>query len=817
MFRRTAPHDLPSTGLPPSGSSLTTLGSVVALVPVLLGSPSAWADCTSTDSVTYTCAGATVSNQTITGSNLNVTVDSSFASNLTSGDVINVTNSSGPIDFSSSGSFSVAGTPTALSGLVLRQNGNGLVRVNQVAGSATGEYMGLFVVNAGTGGATQVTTAANATALNNYAIYVVGEANAGDISIQQSAGTLSGLNMGIAGATLSSGALEVTTASTVMGDTGINLSSISTTGSGRVSFVQTAGSITGGKVGVEVNQSGVGPLSVATSANVAATTGPGIRARQNNAANSQPLSITQSAGRIAGVEAGIDVKNANATSGITSLDLAGAASSSGTAQSTDTIETSTVYSSGSLSTQTATTTELVANALPAAVAVRSARGATVLNLNAGADIAATSGWAIRAYGSSDTVTLNSGSKVKGRIALGSGNDVLAIKGSADISGVTLLDGGNSLYDEQRVVTVRRRLTNALISGPTVTGVVSDILGTANAATNQLIFQDTTQSLAGSAMKNWQTVTLGAASVAFAGDAALTTGTGTNPDSSPQGLVLQGASTLTSPVALAITGDVSIGAGSALRHAVGGSIAGNLFNAGLIYWGNLGQTLTVTGNYSGAAGSALALETSLGGDGSASDTLHVTGDTSGTTQLTVRPASGSPGALTSSGILVVQVDGNSNGVFSLAGGQVNAGQYSYTLKKVGKNWYLQSTLAPVTSLPSGTVVSATTTDTTPPITGTVNDAAATVRVTINGVNYNATNNGNGTWTLADNIVAALSVGSAYPVTVTFTDAASNVATASGTITIVSAAAAARPVPTLSDAALWLLSLVVGAFALLQRRR
>ncbi|WP_302687003.1 hypothetical protein, partial [Acinetobacter seifertii] len=39
----------------------------------------------------------------------------------------------------------------------------------------------------------------------------------------------------------------------------------------------------------------------------------------------------------------------------------------------------------------------------------------------------------------------------------------------------------------------------------------------------------------------------------------------------------------------------------------------------------------------------------------------------------------------------------------------------------------------------------TNDTTPALTGTIDDPAATVVVTVDGVNYNATNNGNGTWT------------------------------------------------------------------------
>ncbi|WP_332606448.1 hypothetical protein, partial [Acinetobacter sp. ESBL14] len=41
------------------------------------------------------------------------------------------------------------------------------------------------------------------------------------------------------------------------------------------------------------------------------------------------------------------------------------------------------------------------------------------------------------------------------------------------------------------------------------------------------------------------------------------------------------------------------------------------------------------------------------------------------------------------------------------------------------------------------------DATPALTGTVNDPTATIVVTVDGVNYPAVNNGDGTWTLADN--------------------------------------------------------------------
>ncbi|MCS6743034.1 Ig-like domain-containing protein, partial [Acinetobacter baumannii] len=55
-----------------------------------------------------------------------------------------------------------------------------------------------------------------------------------------------------------------------------------------------------------------------------------------------------------------------------------------------------------------------------------------------------------------------------------------------------------------------------------------------------------------------------------------------------------------------------------------------------------------------------------------------------------------------------------------------------------------TVAPVVSF-----TDASTNDTTPALTGTIDDPTATVVVTVDGVDYPAVNNGDGTWTLADN--------------------------------------------------------------------
>ncbi|OEY93272.1 Biofilm associated protein, partial [Acinetobacter proteolyticus] len=73
------------------------------------------------------------------------------------------------------------------------------------------------------------------------------------------------------------------------------------------------------------------------------------------------------------------------------------------------------------------------------------------------------------------------------------------------------------------------------------------------------------------------------------------------------------------------------------------------------------------------------------------------------------------------------------------------------------------------------------DATPALTGTVNDPTATIVVNVDGVDYPAVNNGDGTWTLADNVLPVLGEGP-HAVTVTATDLAGNVGTDTGTVTI-----------------------------------
>lgn len=78
-----------------------------------------------------------------------------------------------------------------------------------------------------------------------------------------------------------------------------------------------------------------------------------------------------------------------------------------------------------------------------------------------------------------------------------------------------------------------------------------------------------------------------------------------------------------------------------------------------------------------------------------------------------------------------------------------------------------TLAPLLTPTVNTLV---TTDTTPELTGDLDTAnpAATVQVTVDESSYAATNNGDGTWTLADNTITPPLLGGRYDVEVEVTD-------------------------------------------------
>lgn len=114
------------------------------------------------------------------------------------------------------------------------------------------------------------------------------------------------------------------------------------------------------------------------------------------------------------------------------------------------------------------------------------------------------------------------------------------------------------------------------------------------------------------------------------------------------------------------------------------------------------TLTIAGDYDGNQG-LFRMRTRLGDDTSASDLLHIMGSTSGSSSIAVDTLDGA-GDYTNDGIRLVQVDGNSNGQFNLAG-RVVAGAHEYFLYKgalstpTDGHWYLRSSLEPETVDPA----------------------------------------------------------------------------------------------------------------------
>ncbi|MET4635365.1 autotransporter outer membrane beta-barrel domain-containing protein [Kaistia defluvii] len=144
------------------------------------------------------------------------------------------------------------------------------------------------------------------------------------------------------------------------------------------------------------------------------------------------------------------------------------------------------------------------------------------------------------------------------------------------------------------------------------------------------------------------------------------------------------------------------------------ITGFLTNGGTVSIadGAADDDLQVNGLYTGNNGT-LVVDTVLGDDTSATDTMTFLGGTAeGATSVVVNNIGGT-GAQTVEGIKIINVSGASDGAFSLVGDYEIAGQqavlggaYGYTLWKNGistpddGDWYLRSQLAPTGSNPGG---------------------------------------------------------------------------------------------------------------------
>ena len=275
-------------------------------------------------------------------------------------------------------------------------------------------------------------------------------------------------------------------------------------------------------------------------------------------------------------------------------------------------------------------------------------------LSPGTDVVALTGGTVNGdiytQNGNDSFTA-SGGQLVGSTLMGEGDDVATVKGTVDLSATPQLDGGEG--------------TDVLnIDGLNVRGFTA---ASNDASGNALASK-------GHNLTGWETINV-------KNEGSLKLSDNLFADTNTGDLNIEALSTLD------------------LKGNSPGifSIYGNVNNAGAMTMadGAADDKTTITGNYTGVAGSTYAIDTVLDDDNSATDKLIVNGNTSGTTELLVTKIGGA-GALTDNGINVVKVDGTSSeGNFTLAS-PVEAGSYEYTLKRGSKiddnDFYLVSQYA-----------------------------------------------------------------------------------------------------------------------------
>ena len=255
--------------------------------------------------------------------------------------------------------------------------------------------------------------------------------------------------------------------------------------------------------------------------------------------------------------------------------------------------------------------------------------------------------------------------------------------------VTLADGNGTLY------VASKAAGKGTINIGGATGAAATAAGNLNVAkvqfgagTGVVNFNHTNQSY------NFSPAMLGAGSVNQIG---------------PGRTVLTGANTYTGATTvsggtLAAGGLATLSSASAYQVGAAGTLdlAGfshtlaSLENGGTVrLGGGANTTLTTTGNYVGDGGT-LVISAVLGDDSSATDLLHVVGDTSGTTGIRVVNVGGMGAETTGNGIKIVQVDGASAAdAFALSGPAIG-GAYRYDLfqndllgTQDDGDWYLRA--------------------------------------------------------------------------------------------------------------------------------
>ncbi len=158
------------------------------------------------------------------------------------------------------------------------------------------------------------------------------------------------------------------------------------------------------------------------------------------------------------------------------------------------------------------------------------------------------------------------------------------------------------------------------------------------------------------------------------------------------------------------------------------------------------------------------------DGSATLTFNVGSTVTGATVELFADGSLIGSAVASTATTLVTTDGTT---------LLTDGAHAFTAGQTSPEYLPSDQSSPLavtidTTPPNVTVNPLSTFETSPQLTGQIDDAAATVSITVGGSSYPATNVGDGTWSVSQGTIGPLAVG-VYDVIVTATDPAGNVGT------------------------------------------
>ena len=532
-------------------------------------------------------------------------------------------------------------------GIRASAGGAGTVRI-VATGTVTGvSEDGVYAKAAG--GAITVTAAA---ATGGKAGIRASAGGAGAVRIVAT-GTVTGVSEDGVYAKAAGGAITVTAAAVTGSKVGINVSAAN----GNVTV--SAAAVTGSSTGIRTQVTGAGSVSISASGAVTGTGASGVGIDVSAASGNVAVSAASVTGMATGIRAvasGTGVVSILATGRVGGTGNYGIYVDHNGAGAT-TIEVSSAVTGGSGTTAAAIRTNVSAGS-----------DVTIL-LNSGASVGDGAGNAIVGGAGDSTVTVNNGTKITGKVNLGSGADMLTFAGG-DFSSATLLDGGAG-NDTLRFSGGSGSLNPAIVgsageglkgwenvvvqSGATISGNIKLANDSGNltfdgaaigrlasldgggGAANTLAFNNVSGSLATSALSGWETLAVDARSRVTLTGSELTRGQARR---------------------LSVTGTLTFGTTNSTTDTF--TVRGDFVGGG---------TIAIDANFAGANGSPTA------------DMLVIEGSATGTTAIAINNLTPADGTVPGGDIEVVTVSGGADAsAFALAG-TVAQGSYFYGLAHV----------------------------------------------------------------------------------------------------------------------------------------